>query len=348
MDNRHQAELDKTVDAIRDTKLMTTTLENNNAPAPETDKIAERAKSLVCTSVDDCRAHLDHYTAKDLPILHRALEMHDAGEGYGGTTRRKLLAGRIKLLEKEATAATPKSKIQNPKSISVPLDKIFVDNSLQIRCENDGDQIDNIKEAMEQGAEMPPIDLFAKDGFADPSYLIGDGWHRYHAAVELKRKEIRAIIHPGGRPAALKHALGANSAHGLRRTNKDKRNAVEIALKEFPKLGDRAIAKLCNVTHPFVIKLRKVVTVTTPTITQTTGNGTEKPTQIDFWKVINESFAPVKNGLESCIESPVWLNDDWPADQKDEALKSIEDELSRELDRVRDFRRNLNKTTASV
>jgi hypothetical protein len=58
---------------------------------------------------------------------------------------------------------------------------------------------------------------------------------------------------------------------GLRRTNEDKRGAVEQALKH-PKAGkmsDRAIAEHCGVTHSFVAKVREEVA--------TTGNRFQSP-----------------------------------------------------------------------
>lgn len=63
---------------------------------------------------------------------------------------------------------------------------------------------------------------------------------------------------PGGRIDALKAALSANAAHGIRRGNADKRRAVEIALREFPKLSSRMIAELCGVGHQLVGQVRGV------------------------------------------------------------------------------------------
>jgi hypothetical protein len=51
--------------------------------------------------------------------------------------------------------------------------------------------------------------------------------------------------------------LSANAENGLRRTNDDKRKAVEIACKEFPAWADRKVAEMCQVSHPFVAKIRK-------------------------------------------------------------------------------------------
>jgi len=55
-----------------------------------------------------------------------------------------------------------------------------------------------------------------------------------------------------------------HAAHGIRRGNADKRRAVEIALREFPKLSSNMIAGMCGVSDTFVGKLRgDVLTVST-------------------------------------------------------------------------------------
>ena len=58
--------------------------------------------------------------------------------------------------------------------------------------------------------------------------------------------------------------IGVNRDHALKRSNADKRRCVEIALKEFGGMSDRAIAEMCGVTQPFVGKIRcQVITVMT-------------------------------------------------------------------------------------
>ena len=64
-------------------------------------------------------------------------------------------------------------------------------------------------------------------------------------------------VHTGTRIDALKHALGANRDHALKRSNADKRRCVEIALREFGGMSDRAISDLCGVHHDFVSRMRK-------------------------------------------------------------------------------------------
>lgn len=59
----------------------------------------------------------------------------------------------------------------------------------------------------------------------------------------------------------LWHCLGANAHHGLRRTNTDKRKAVETLLKdgEWAKWSNNKIAKMCGVSQPFVSSLRPLL-----------------------------------------------------------------------------------------
>ena len=54
---------------------------------------------------------------------------------------------------------------------------------------------------------------------------------------------------------------GANHGHGLRRTNADKRRAVETLLRdqEWTKWSDREIARQCAVSNRFVSDVRPAI-----------------------------------------------------------------------------------------
>jgi hypothetical protein len=134
----------------------------------------------------------------------------------------------------------------------VKLDAIEIDTSIQCRAAIDTAVVNDYAERMGEGDEFPAIRLFGTKAKA----WIGDGWHRVFAARQQGAKDIAAIVTVGGRVEALKHALGANAQHGNRRTNADKRRAVEIALREFPKLSSRAIAELCGVSPQTVVTVR--------------------------------------------------------------------------------------------
>ena len=90
--------------------------------------------------------------------------------------------------------------------------------------------------------------------------------HRYWAAYEAK-VELEISVINGTQRDAILHSVGANANHGLRRSNQDKRKAVTTLLQDnewsqwsdaFGSVFDlRAIARQCQVTQPFVSKLRK-------------------------------------------------------------------------------------------
>src|SRR4051794_18625155 len=63
-------------------------------------------------------------------------------------------------------------------------------------------------------------------------YWLVDGFHRIAAAAILGHDTIACDVRPGTLRDAVAHAVGANAAHGLRRTNDDKRRAVETLLRD--------------------------------------------------------------------------------------------------------------------
>jgi hypothetical protein len=133
--------------------------------------------------------------------------------------------------------------------------EIRVDLSIQMRAQIDTAIVEEYAGSMSSGVKFPPVIVFA-DG---ETYRLADGFHRVEAAKRTGLEVITAEVKSGGRPEALWYALGANAHHGLRRTNADKRRAVEIALKEFTTLSDRAIAELCGVGNALVSEMRKQV-----------------------------------------------------------------------------------------
>jgi hypothetical protein len=163
----------------------------------------------------------------------------------------------------------------------VNITAIELDASIQCRAVIDTGTVAEYAERMEAGDAFPPVVLFG----TVKRCWIGDGWHRVMAARQLGLKEIESDLREGDRRDALKYALGANAANGLRRTNADKRRCVEIALAEFGNLSSRAIAGLCGVSDPFVLKIKptEVLTVSTSTVTGTDGKqypAARKPAEV--------------------------------------------------------------------
>jgi hypothetical protein len=135
------------------------------------------------------------------------------------------------------------------------LNAIRIDGGTQSRVEINNEAVGDYAEAIKVGIEFPAIVVF-HDG-AD--YWLADGFHRYHAHKQAGKASIEAEVHNGTVRDATLHSLGANCAHGLRRTNADKRKAVQtlMADAEWSKWSDRKIAEVCGVGHPFVAAIRR-------------------------------------------------------------------------------------------
>jgi hypothetical protein len=161
--------------------------------------------------------------------------------------------------------------------MNIELDVIDQDASIQCRASIDMAVVDDYAKGMVAGDKFPPVEVFGTRA----QCWIGDGWHRVFAARKINAKTIAAKLEPGGRVAALKHALGANATQGARRTNADKRRCVEIALREFPKLSSRAVATMCGVGVDMVIAHRPQVSESDTCVNRTTGqDGKQYPPQV--------------------------------------------------------------------
>lgn len=134
------------------------------------------------------------------------------------------------------------------------IDVIRQDGGTQPRAAIQDEWINDYAEDMRAGAAFPAIDVF----FDGSDYWLADGFHRIGAALAASRTEIEAKIHQGTRRDAVLFSVGANGQHGHRRTNDDKRRAVDVLLNdpEWSKWSDREIARQCGVTHPFVSQRR--------------------------------------------------------------------------------------------
>jgi hypothetical protein len=95
-------------------------------------------------------------------------------------------------------------------------------------------------------------------GEGGDGYWLADGYHRWHAAEIAGLQTITVDVRPGGRREAILHSVGANAEHRWRRTNEDKRRAVQTLLNdpEWSGWSDREIARCCGVAPSSVGALR--------------------------------------------------------------------------------------------
>ncbi len=129
------------------------------------------------------------------------------------------------------------------------------DGGAQMRVEMKPDVVLDYTEDMAAGATFPPVIVY----FDGTDYWLGDGFHRVAAARKLERETIEAEVLDGDARQAILHGIGSNASHGLRRTQADKRRAVERLLRdeEWGTWSDRKIAKLAKVDHKTVGKIRR-------------------------------------------------------------------------------------------
>lgn len=137
---------------------------------------------------------------------------------------------------------------------NLALTSIRLDGGTQARVAVNNEAVTEYAEALRAGAELPRVVVF----FDGADNWLGDGFHRTHAYRQAGRVEIPAEVRDGTRRDAVLFACGANAEHGLRRTNADKRKAVETLLAddEWKTWSDSAIARACGVSHPFVAAIR--------------------------------------------------------------------------------------------
>lgn len=168
-------------------------------------------------------------------------------------------------------------------------------------------------EAMRDGAVFPPVTVF----FDGTIYWLADGFHRWAAAQQAGFPTLEADVRKGSKRDAILFAVGANADNGLRRTNGDKRKAVEKLLndKEWLKWNDSAIARQCRVSHTFVAKLRpahletfqdapRTVTRNGSTYTMNTSNIGKPAERPVSPKPIETYVSPVR------VELPSWAQDE--------------------------------------
>jgi hypothetical protein len=110
----------------------------------------------------------------------------------------------------------------DPKSIRTDL-------GIQSRVGLNHEVVQEYAEAIGRGDRLPPPRVY-QSGPDDP-FILADGFHRLASHILVKPdKPIKVELARGTVLDALWHSLGANTTHGLLRTNADKRNAIRLAL----------------------------------------------------------------------------------------------------------------------
>ena len=140
----------------------------------------------------------------------------------------------------------------------IEISRITINDRVQQRVQLDEKVIFEYFEEIQGGQQFPPLTVF-DDG---QDLILADGWHRYEAFKLADNDFVDVEIIKGTERDAILYAVGANADHGLRRTNADKRYAVETLLKddEWGQWSDGAISRKVNVSQAFVSKVRRELT----------------------------------------------------------------------------------------
>lgn len=134
----------------------------------------------------------------------------------------------------------------------ISLEAINIYGGTQARLKTTDEAVESYADEMSNGAVFPPVIVY----FDGATHWLADGFHRVLAAKRIERTAILAEVREGARTDALRHALGANATNGVCRTNDDKRNAIEIALEEWPDRANPVIAEICRVSPDLVRRVR--------------------------------------------------------------------------------------------
>jgi len=129
--------------------------------------------------------------------------------------------------------------VVEPTTKMIALELVRLDGGTQSREKLDQDAIESYSQSL---SALPPMIVF----YDGSDHWLADGFHRWHGYQKAGRKACRCEVRSGSLDDAKLFAAGpANCPHdtaGLRRTRKDKRRCIAIAIDVMPRWSDRAVA----------------------------------------------------------------------------------------------------------
>jgi len=145
-------------------------------------------------------------------------------------------------------------------TLTIPIESLALLPELQTRAVLDAEAVDDY--AALYGlvpCPLPPVVAFRLGLDRDDPIAVIDGFHRIAAAQQIGLKVIEFTVAGSGSLEEAKWAAAqSNAAHGVRRTNADKRRAVTLAITAEAHDDDsnRAIAKHTGVSYELVRRVR--------------------------------------------------------------------------------------------
>ena len=140
---------------------------------------------------------------------------------------------------------------------AVALDDIVLDERCQPRAVLNQEAVNEYAEIFKEGeVKLPPLEVVDVDG----DLVLIDGFHRLAGARSADQTFIRVkVVERCDIGRALWLAASRNQAHGVRRTNADKRQAVRLALESDIGVEQsvRTIAEHVGVSKTLVADMRQ-------------------------------------------------------------------------------------------
>jgi len=149
------------------------------------------------------------------------------------------------------------------KLLSIPTLRFSSDT--QPRAEIDEEYVERLAERMEAGPngivrdpngdEFPPITVY----YDGDNYWVADGHHRGRAARQSDVEKIQVELYRGDKRDAILYSTGANSTHGKRRTDEDRRRALNKLLfdDKWRQWSTSEIARQVDVSKSTVSRRRR-------------------------------------------------------------------------------------------
>lgn len=146
--------------------------------------------------------------------------------------------------------------------LKLPLSDLVFDPRLQCRAVMDQEVIEEYADLFRNSkpSDWPfaePMEAVEVKHGSGVTRYVTNGFTRGNAANAAGRKIVNVNVIKGTWETAVRKACIANAKQGQRRTNADKRRAVEIALAEMATLSLAQIAEACLVSRTFVSTVRK-------------------------------------------------------------------------------------------
>jgi hypothetical protein len=147
-------------------------------------------------------------------------------------------------------------KRKQPKTDYLKITDLVIDPRLQMRAKGlNEEHVNDLVEAIKQGKELPKVQVRR---IKDRGDFVTDGFHTLEAHGVAGFTKVAVDIKHGSWEDAVLDAALANQEHlGLKRSNKDKRRAVEMLLSVRPNWSGAKIAQELGVSDSLVNDVRK-------------------------------------------------------------------------------------------